>query len=113
MRILKWFAVFGLVLTWLAACAPPPQQGSHEHNHDHDDAPAAVSKGEPPAITIDQLRKQMEQGTAIVFIDTRNEVAWQTSATQIPGAIRISNNAQLAELIKDLPKASFIVPYCT
>ena len=113
MRRLKWFAVVGLVLTWLAACAPPPQQESHNHKHDHGEAPATASKGEPPAITIDQLRKQMEQGMVIIFIDTRNEMAWQTSETQIPGSIRISNNRQLATMIKDLPKDSFIVSYCT
>lgn len=113
MGFFKLVTFNGLMLIWLAACAPPPQHASHDHNHNHDHAPATVAKGEPTAITIDQLRKQMDQGTAIVFIDTRNELAWQTSETQIPGSIRISNNAQLAELIKDLPKDSFIVAYCT
>lgn len=107
----KILALYGLMLAWLAACAPPPQHGSHEHNHDHGATTAATN--DPAAITIDQLRQKMEQGTAIVFIDTRNELAWQTSETQIPGSIRISNNEQLAELVKELPKDSFIVAYCT
>ncbi len=113
MNLLKLLAIFSLVLTWLTSCAPPPQASTHDHNHDHDHAPATAAMGEPIAITIDDLRKQMDQGTAIVFIDTRNEIAWETSGTQIPGSIRVSNNDQLAALVKELPKDSFIVPYCT
>lgn len=113
MKGFKRLPFFCLVLIWLAGCAPPPQASMHDHNHDHGHTPATVAKGEPTAITINDLRKQMDQGTDIVFIDTRNEMAWETSGTQIPGSIRVSDNKQLAELIKELPKNSFIVPYCT
>lgn len=113
MRFFKWFAVCSLAMTWLAACAQPPHSALHEHHHDHDHAAATGAKAAPAAITIDELRKQMDQGTAIVFIDTRNEMAWETSENRIPGSIRISNNDQLAALVKELPKESFIVPYCT
>lgn len=113
MRFFKWIALCSLAVTWLAACAQPPQPASHEHHHGHDQAAATVAKDQPTAITIDELRQQMDQGKAIVFIDTRNQMAWETSASMIPGSIRISNNAQLATLIKELPKDSFIVPYCT
>lgn len=113
MKLFKWFALCSLALTWLSACAQPPQNALHKHHHNHDHAAATATKEAPTAITIDELRKQMDQGRAIVFIDTRNEMAWETSASMIPGSIRISNNAQLAAMIKDLPKDSFIVPYCT
>lgn len=113
MRFFKWIALCGLALAWLAACAQPPQRASHEHHQDHDQAAATVAKDEPTAITIDELRRQLDQGKAIVFIDTRNPMAWETAESVIPGSIRISNNAQLATLIQELPKDSFIVPYCT
>ena len=113
MRIFKWFVLCGLALTWLSACAQPSRSASHEHHHDQRHAAATVAKEAPTAITIDELRQQMDQGKAIVFIDTRNEMAWETSAGMIPGSMRISNNAQLAAMIKELPKDSFIVPYCT
>lgn len=111
MNVSAWVGLCSLALFGLIGCAHPPQHATHDHSHDHGEATVATAGTE--AISIDQVRQQLAQGTAIIFIDTRNELAWGSSESQIPGAIRIGNNQQLAAAIKELPKDSFIVPYCT
>lgn len=115
MKISAWVGLCSLVLFGLGGCAQAQRQTAHDHSHDHghDHGQAAVAKTGSETISIDQVKQQMTQGTAIIFIDTRNDLAWGSSDSQIPGAIRIGNNQQLAAAIKDLPKDSFIVPYCT
>ncbi len=110
-------AIFGhglaaIALFFLGACAPAAQPPGHAHHH-HDRDSAATANAGSVTITIDQVKQRLERSQPIVFIDTRNELAWETSDTLIPGSIRISNNQQLAALVKELPKESFIVPYCT
>lgn len=110
MKPATWVGLCCLALFGLGACTPAPRHAAHDHGHHHDQEPATA---EPATISIDQIRQQMAQGTAIIFIDTRNDLAWGSSDSQIPGAIRIGNNQQLAAALKDLPKDSFIVTYCT
>lgn len=113
-RILGYGAAV-VALVCIGACAPATKAGEAAHrHHDHDREVTATARPAPAAVvTIDQVKQRLETNLPTVFIDTRNELVWQASDTLIPGAIRISNNAQLAAMVKELPKESFIVPYCT
>ncbi|BCR04349.1 hypothetical protein DESUT3_14180 [Desulfuromonas versatilis] len=111
MKILTWLAIFATFTLWIGGCAPAagPAPGHAEHDHDH-----LVSASEQtPTITIDQVRQRLERGEEIIFIDTRNPDAWGSADNMIPGAIRIGSNEQLLALVRELPRDSFIVPYCT
>ena len=63
-------------------------------------------------ISIDELRKRMENGEDFVVIDTRNGQAWQQSDVKIPEAIRVSAD-NLDEILSTIPKEKAIVAYCT
>lgn len=63
-------------------------------------------------IGIDELRKRMEAGEDIVFIDTRNSQAWAQSDVMLPKAIRVPAD-ELDKHLSEIPKDRTIVAYCT
>ena len=63
-------------------------------------------------IGIDELRKRMQAGEDIVFIDTRNPQARAQSDVMLPKAIRVPAD-DLDEHIYEIPKERTIVGYCT
>lgn len=65
-----------------------------------------------PRITVDDVRKKMEAGENILFIDTRNPQAWAESHVRIPRAIRVPLE-KLDENLPNIPKSRPIVAYCT
>lgn len=106
MKQRRWIAIFSLLFAGLFACAMPPAEHT-EHNH------SAATGEDPERITIDQVLARMQRGEPIVFLDSRNVTAWEEGTIKIPDALRVGNNKQLAEVMKELPKESFIVTYCT
>ncbi len=65
-----------------------------------------------PRITVDALRRRMDEGEDFTIIDTRNPVAWAQSDTTMPGAIRIPID-KLEENLSRIPKDRPAVAYCT
>ena len=63
-------------------------------------------------ITIDDVKKRMDGGESILFIDTRNPTAWGESDVKLPGARRI-HFSELENHLGELPHDRLIVPYCT
>ena len=61
---------------------------------------------------VDELRRRMESGEQLTFVDTRNPQAWAKSSEKLPDAIRILVDA-LDQNISRLPKDKPIVIYCT
>lgn len=100
------FLVLFVAAISLLACTTP--HAGHDHASHNGD-----STIEPERIVIAQVLEKLERGDKIVFIDSRNDVDWGLADTTIPDAIRVGNNDQLADLVKTLPKDSFVVPYCT
>ena len=67
---------------------------------------------EPQRISADQIKRKMDAGERIVFLDTRGDEAWRKADAQISGAQRIPPDA--VELhIDEIPREGLIVPYCT
>jgi len=63
-------------------------------------------------ITVDDLRKRMENGEDFVVIDTRNPQEWANSEQKIPEAIRVSAD-DIDQALSRIPKDKPIVTYCT
>jgi rhodanese-related sulfurtransferase len=63
-------------------------------------------------IGIDDVRKRMEAGEDIVFVDTRNPQAWAQSDVMLPKAIRVPVDDPEKHLY-EVPKEKAIVAYCT
>ena len=61
---------------------------------------------------IDPLRKRLESGEDIVFIDSRNPQAWAQSDVMLPKAIRVPVD-DLEKHLYEIPKGRTIVVYCT
>ena len=101
MKTLRQLTLLSLMAFGLLASGHAQQTGQ-----DH-------AANDPERITIDQVLAKMERGEPITFLDSRNDHAWGQADRIIPGALRVSNNGHLRGLIKDLPKDSFIVTYCT
>ena len=106
MKSNNWVVLLGLFLFGLLGCTTT---ATDHAGHDH----STAAMEEPQRITIDQVLARMQQGQPVVFLDSRRVDAWDQAATKIPGAIRVGNNQQLAEVMQELPKDSFIVTYCT
>ena len=67
---------------------------------------------EPDRITIDEVKKRMDQGEPLLFIDTRNQHDWDESDVKIPGAMRLHISV-LEHHLEQIPHDRTIVPYCT
>ena len=63
-------------------------------------------------IGIDEVRKRVEAGEDIVFVDTRNPQAWAQSDVMLPKAIRIPAD-DIDKRLSQIPKDKMIVAYCT
>jgi rhodanese-related sulfurtransferase len=63
-------------------------------------------------ITIDEVKKRMDRGEPILFIDTRNSHDWSESDVKLPGALRI-HFSELEQRLDELPRDRLIVTYCT
>ena len=67
---------------------------------------------EPQRITVDDVKRRLDAGESIVFLDTRADDAWRSADAQIPKSLRVSPDAAEAHL-DDIPRRGLIVPYCT
>jgi rhodanese-related sulfurtransferase len=67
-------------------------------------------------VTAEEVMRRMDQGEAVVFVDTRNPQAWDQAKEKLPGAIRVPAGEverHLSEIPKSGPGERWIVTYCT
>jgi rhodanese-related sulfurtransferase len=67
---------------------------------------------ETTRITADEVKRRMDSGEPVLFIDTRNPECWGDSDVKISGAIRI-HHSELEKHLDELPRDRLIVTYCT
>lgn len=67
---------------------------------------------EPKRITVKEVKRRMDRGEPVLFIDTRNSHDWGESDVKLPGARRI-HFKELDQHIDELPRDRLIVTYCT
>ncbi len=63
-------------------------------------------------ITVDEVKKKMDEGESILLIDTRNPHDWSESSVKLPGALRI-HYSELEQHLEELSRDRTIVTYCT
>lgn len=67
---------------------------------------------EPARIDVDEVKRRMDKGEPMIFIDTRNSHDWGESDVKLPGALRI-HYKELEEHLDELPRDRLIITYCT
>ncbi|HEY7791230.1 MAG TPA: rhodanese-like domain-containing protein [Vicinamibacterales bacterium] len=67
---------------------------------------------EPQRITATDVKRRLDRGEPITFVDTRAEEAWRKADAQIPGSIRVPPDEVEAHL-RDIPRKGLVVTYCT
>ncbi len=63
-------------------------------------------------ITKEEVKRRLDSGEEIVFIDVRNPGPWERAARKIKGATRIALN-ELDQQLESIPKNKAVVTYCT
>lgn len=57
--------------------------------------------------------QQLQAQETVIFVDTRTPGQWQGATSKIPGAMRITTQAELDRFKQDVPPGTAIVTYCT
>jgi rhodanese-related sulfurtransferase len=67
---------------------------------------------EPKRISLAEVKKRLDKGEPIFFIDTRNFHDWGAADEKIAGARRI-HYSELMQHLDELPRDRLIITYCT
>ena len=67
---------------------------------------------EPKAVTAAEAKQMLDAGEDIVFVDSRNPVAWGQSSQKLPRAVRVPVD-EVAEHLPELPASATAITYCT
>ena len=67
---------------------------------------------EPKRITVEELKRRMDAGERLAILDNRAQEAWEKSAVQIPGSLRVPPD-ELEKHLQEIPQGAAIVTYCT
>lgn len=66
----------------------------------------------PTRISPGEVKRRLDFGEPIFFIDTRTADAWENSSIKIPGARRIPYS-EMEKHLFEIPRNRMIVTYCT
>lgn len=67
---------------------------------------------EPRRITPDEVKRRLDSGEHITFLDARSDDAWRKAILQIPGSIRVPPD-EVEHHLDEIPQGTLIVSYCT
>lgn len=68
--------------------------------------------GAPTILTVDEVKRRLDQGEPLAFVDARNPQAWSEAKTTLPGAMRVPADA-VAEHLDAIPRDRTGITYCT
>jgi rhodanese-related sulfurtransferase len=63
-------------------------------------------------ISKEDVKRRLDAGEPIVFLDTRSDDAWRKADAQIPGSRRVPPDA-VEQYLDEIPRDGLIVAYCT
>ena len=66
----------------------------------------------PSKLTVAQIKDLVASGQPVTFIDSRNPIAWGSSRTRLPGALRVPID-QVEHHLATLPRDRRLIVYCT
>ena len=67
---------------------------------------------EPQRISVEEVKRRLDTGEAVAFLDSRAAESWEKTELQIPKSIRVPPDQAEAHL-DQIPRRGLIVPYCT
>ena len=67
---------------------------------------------EPERIRVEDVKRAIDAGERVVFLDSRAPDVWRKAELQIPGSIRVPPDEAESHL-NIIPRQALIVPYCT
>lgn len=67
---------------------------------------------EPDRISREEVKRRLDAGEHIGFLDTRSVDAWRKADAQIPGSTRVPPD-EVEQHLKEIPREASIVTYCT
>jgi len=59
-----------------------------------------------------EVKKRIDRGEPVLFIDARNQHDYSASEVKLPGALRI-HYTEMEQHLNELPRDRLIVTYCT
>jgi len=98
----------------------PPSSIPNPYDHDAFAETPRPQSGDRPqgrgttatAITVDEVKRLLDQKQPITFIDSRNPIAWGSSRVKLPGAIRVPLD-EVDTRLSRLPRDRRLIVYCT
>jgi rhodanese-related sulfurtransferase len=66
----------------------------------------------PEPLSASEAKQLVDNGEPIVFVDSRNPVAWENSREKLPGAVRIPVD-EVRQHLGELPSSAIPITYCT
>jgi rhodanese-related sulfurtransferase len=63
-------------------------------------------------LTVDQVKKRLDSGEPLAFVDSRNPKAWGEARTMLPGAVRVPGD-DVAQYLAKIPRDRTVITYCT
>jgi hypothetical protein len=66
-----------------------------------------------PAISAEELIAKLNKGEKVIILDLRSEGAYKSTNKKIKDDIRIDGDGDFDTKLKDVPRDSQIVAYCT
>ncbi len=67
---------------------------------------------ESPRVTAHEVRRWIDEGEDVTFVDSRNPVAWGQATDRLPLAVRVPAD-ELSMHLAEIPSHGRIVAYCT
>jgi len=74
--------------------------------------PTPSQPPEPVRVTVEQVKRWIDEGVPLVFLDSRSESSWRGSGTKLPGALRIPPD-DVESHLSEIPRDRRIIVYCT
>lgn len=66
----------------------------------------------PSKLTVAQIKDLTASCQPVLFIDSRNPIAWGSSRVKLPGAVRVPID-QVEQHLATLPRDRRLIVYCT
>jgi rhodanese-related sulfurtransferase len=63
-------------------------------------------------ISVDEVRRRINRGDDILFVDSRSPASWAASTEKIVGAIRVPPD-DVADHVGSIPQGRSLITYCT
>ena len=63
-------------------------------------------------LTPQEVKRRMDAGEPLAFVDVRSPKAWDSSDAKIPGAIRVPP-AEAEQHLGEIPRDQTVITYCT